>query len=316
MADQTHTELLAQLNDLLQLDHDAVQAYTIAIDNLRSDTLRSSVLAFRGDHERHIADLTLLVRSLGGTPIESPHIPSGFFKEAVQKVGTAGGDREILLAFKANEGQVRDKYRQAASRAFPPEVGAVVRRNAADEERHYAWVTQALEALGAGPRTAVGKAEEAFETVHGATADVMESAEEKVMMAASATRETVSDIGDRVGETVSAAGDRVRETVSDVGERVQEIPGRAAAAAGGGLESAARGLDRAADWAEEKGGVGARVAPPVRQVADTLEETGARLRAQDFDAIREDVEREVVGNPIRSVLIAAGIGYVVGRMIR
>lgn len=200
-----NTALLAELNDLLQLDHDAVGAYTIAIDALHDPTLREDLIRFRGDHERHIQDLSTLIRSLGGEPVMMPHVPTGIFKTAVQAAGAAGGDREILLAFKSNEGQVRDKYRRAVEGDHPPEVTILLRRNADDEETHYAWVSRALERLGAGPDTSIGKAEAAFEQVHGRAADVMEGAERKLMQGVERARQAVPGGGITLG-TVMAAG--------------------------------------------------------------------------------------------------------------
>ena len=185
---QTETELVALLNDLLQLDHDAVGAYTVAIEQIERDDYRQDLIRFRGDHQRHIADLTRLVRTHGGTPMERPHIPSGAFKLVTQAIGTAGGDRELLLAFKSNEGQVRDKYVRAAEGAHPPDVAEVLHRGAADEEKHYRWVAEALGRMGAGPDSRVGRAEEAFETAHGRMADTMEAGERKVMQGAAAIR--------------------------------------------------------------------------------------------------------------------------------
>src|SRR5690606_8019590 len=146
---RSEANLIAELNDMLQLDHDAVQAYTIAIDNLENASYRETLVAFRGDHERHIEDLTRLIREHNGIPLELPHIPTGFFKRAVQRVGAMGGDKMILLAFKANERQVRDKYRRVAMMDHPPEVAEVLRRNAEDEQRHYLWALETLEDLGA-----------------------------------------------------------------------------------------------------------------------------------------------------------------------
>lgn len=306
---RSDAQLLATLNDLLQLDHDAVEAYTVAIDNLRSEQLRGTIRAFRGDHERHIRDLSTLIRARGGAPIEMPHIPTGFFKLGVQKAASAGGDRELLLAFKANEGQVRDKYRRTSVQAMDVEATALIRRNAADEERHYAWVTQALEMLGAGAATTAGKVESGFETVHGRTADAIEAGERTVMVAAEATREGLADLGDRAREGASELGESARGMAANVGDRALSV-------AGSGLEGAARGLDRAANWADDRGGLAARAAAPVRRVADALEHEGYHLSQQDLDAVRQDVEDGVRAHPIRSVLLAAGIGYVVGRMLR
>ena len=112
MADPDFT---AELNDLLQLDHDAVEAYTIAIDRIRDAGRRESLVSFRADHKRHIEELAALVRARGGLPTELPH-PTGALKLAVQALGSLGDDTSLLLAFKAVEGQVRDKYQRAARR--------------------------------------------------------------------------------------------------------------------------------------------------------------------------------------------------------
>jgi rubrerythrin len=178
MADSTiptGAALIAELQDLLSLDHDAVQAYSIAIGQIASPEYREALAGFRGDHQRHIDRLSELIRAHGGVPVEAPH-PTGVFKAAMQALGGMGGDRAVLLAFKTNEGQVRDKYRRHAQGPHDPGAAAVIRQAAADEERHYAWVSEALEAMDAGPGTLPGALQSAAETVQGRAADAAESA--------------------------------------------------------------------------------------------------------------------------------------------
>ena len=140
----TGAELIAELNDLLALDHDAVQAYSLAIGAISNAEYRDTLAGFRGDHQRHIDQLTQLIRNHGGMPVDLPHLPTGAFKLAVQALGTLGDDRAVLLTFKANEAQVRDKYRRHADRPHDTGVSAILRAAAADEERHYAWADQVL----------------------------------------------------------------------------------------------------------------------------------------------------------------------------
>ena len=185
--------LAAELNDLLKLDHDAVQAYTLAIRQIESDEYKRQLEAFRGDHERHIDELTALVRSRGATPLELPHLPSGAFKLAVQAVGGVGGDRAVLLAFKANERQVRDKYRRAARAIHPADVTSVLARAADDEARHYSWALETLEDLGLDPSSVTARAEQAFEVAHARAADVMEGAERQAMLAVQGAGRTLRD---------------------------------------------------------------------------------------------------------------------------
>jgi rubrerythrin len=173
-------ELVAELNDLLALDHDAVEAYSLAIGRISNTEYRETLAGFRGDHQRHIERLSELIREHGGVPVHLPHIPTGVFKAAVQALGTLGGDRAVLLAFKTNEGQVRDKYRRHADRPHSTAVSVILRGAATDEERHYAWAEEVVERLGAGPGTLAGSAQQAAEAVHGRTADIVESAGRRV----------------------------------------------------------------------------------------------------------------------------------------
>jgi rubrerythrin len=200
--------LTADLNDLLRLDHDAVQAYTLAIRLLQNPEYKRQLEEFRADHQRHIDELSQLIRSRDGVPLELPHLPSGAFKLAVQAVGGAGGDRAVLLAFKANERQVRDKYRRAARAVHPADVTSVLARGADDEARHYEWALETLSELGVTPDTMTGRAERAFEVAHARAADVMESAERQALQAAQRAGRTLRDdiVDNPIGSALLAVG--------------------------------------------------------------------------------------------------------------
>jgi rubrerythrin len=205
---QSDSALVAELNDLLKLDHDAVQAYTLAIRLLVSAEHKRQLEEFRADHERHIDELSQLIRSRDGTPLELPHLPSGAFKLAVQAIGggarvAGGGDRAVLLAFKANERQVRDKYRRAARATHPSDVTSVLARAAEDESRHYRWALETLEDLGLSPDSVTARAEQAFEVAHARAADAMESAERQAMLAVQGAGRTLRD--DIIRNPISSA---------------------------------------------------------------------------------------------------------------
>lgn len=197
MADQAtpiDAALVAGLNDLLQLDHDAIQAYSIAIARLRNASYKQTLQEFKADHERHVEELSRLIRHHGGNPVPIPHLPSGVFKLAVQAVGALGGDRGILLAFKSNERQVRDKYRRMAEQQHEDtEMSAVLSRAAGDESRHYSWVLETLEEIGLGADTRAGRMEDAFETGHARFADAVETGEREVMRATATARKGLSE---------------------------------------------------------------------------------------------------------------------------
>jgi rubrerythrin len=183
---------IAMLNDLLQLDHDALQSYELAINELEGTAYRETVRRFRGDHERHVTELTALIRRYGGMPIEMPH-PTGVLKLATQGAGAlGGGDTHVLMAFRNNERQARDKYARAAALGeWPADVASTVRVAAADEARHYDWVDTTLQSLGVTDDTALGKLSRGVEAVNAGTANAIEAVGTKGMAAVEAARRAV-----------------------------------------------------------------------------------------------------------------------------
>lgn len=227
---QNDDTLIAELNDLLQLDHDAVQAYTVAIDAVREPRYRDRLVEYRADHERHIEELAALVRAGGGLPVELPH-PTAPLKLAVQALGAAPGDSTLLLAFKAVEGQARDKYRRFAAKPYPPEAKETVQRGAADEERHYAWVEGTLRERGVGAGTLQHGVASAVEGLHKLLADPIEGFERQVMQMVGGLMGTAKGPG---GETptpaaatstaTSAAADAATNAASNAATAVGSTP--------------------------------------------------------------------------------------------
>ena len=152
----TLADVIAGLNDLLQLDHDAAGAYEIAIERLTNRELAVQIEGFKRDHERHIRSLNEVIQGLGGSPVNEPHA-SAPFKEAIQRIAAVGGDASILAAWRVNELQVTSRYDRYAQRAngWPAEAKRIVDENALDEERHYRWIVELLSG-GDSPETHLG----------------------------------------------------------------------------------------------------------------------------------------------------------------
>ena len=220
--ERNDTATIARLNDLLQLDHDAVEAYTIAINMVRDAGYRETLASYRADHKRHIEELSDLVRTYGGLPTEMPH-PTGVLKLAVQTIGAAAGDDALLLAFKAVEGQARDKYERASRDSFPPGAAAIVAAAFADEDRHYRWVERTLEQRGVGRGTLPHGLASIVERVHKTLADPIEAVGRTVM----------ENVGNVVGTTRTRGGSAAPAPVdvatgmmsaSDRGSARRDIP--------------------------------------------------------------------------------------------
>lgn len=138
-------KFVGRLNELLMLDHDAVDAYQQAIDGMKSEFCRQKLREFQGDHRRHITDLTRLIESYGAKAKNRRDV-KGFFIKGMTAVQSAMGDHMALKAMQTNEKLTNKKYEDALQdSAMPPEAMEVLRRNRADEARHLAWINQALE---------------------------------------------------------------------------------------------------------------------------------------------------------------------------
>lgn len=236
----TTEEILEGLNDLLQLDHDAIGAYDIAIERLDDRDHADQIAGFRRDHERHIQELNELITSLGGTPVNEPHA-TGPFKQALQGLGALAGDKGILMSWRANELQVRTKYDSYASKAvfWPDNVKRVIDRNALDEERHYEWVARLLGSTGEGREI-----------------DLIDSAREKANLR-------------RMGAGGPGFTENVRERVvggvRSAANRISHLVGQDETGGGSGLGGVAERLSdatryvRGADFDELRGGFEERV---------------------------------------------------------
>lgn len=236
-------EILDGLNDLLQLNHDAVGAYAIAMEKLENRDYASQVAGFRLDHERHIRELNERIAGLGGPATNEPHA-TGPFKMALQSLGGLAGDKGVLMALRTNELQGRTKHDAYAAKAnlWPHEFKELVDAHALDEERHYRWVAEVMASLGLGHGEgaeidAADRLRESREA-HGAglvgkAGDLASTARDRVAARMEAVSNRISGLLDtapaeRVQATVGDAVDTVRERASEamggLEHRVREKP--------------------------------------------------------------------------------------------
>jgi uncharacterized protein (TIGR02284 family) len=137
-------DIVSELNELIKLDRGAIRAYEQAIEACQTEVVREKLREFQGDHERHVSDLSAHVRVLGGTPEERRDF-KGMLIEGFTAI-TSQGDHSALLAMRGNEELTNRKYASALEvEELTGEVRTTVERNYHDEERHLAWIKDALD---------------------------------------------------------------------------------------------------------------------------------------------------------------------------
>jgi uncharacterized protein (TIGR02284 family) len=138
-------KMIEKLNDLIALDHDAVGAYQAAIERIDVEYLRMRLREFQADHERHIRELSDVVVRLGGTPRESPDV-KGVILKGFTAVTSMMGTEAALKAMKGNEKLTNSRYHAALQEAWSDDVRVLLHRNYSDEQRHLAFIEDALNA--------------------------------------------------------------------------------------------------------------------------------------------------------------------------
>ena len=148
----TRDEILNQLEKLIQLDVDATHAYDQAIKNVDEQVIKDKLLLFQGDHRRHIDLLSAKVLELGGTPPELTSDFKGFFISGFTALRSLTGTKGALEAMETNEKLTTSKYQDAAKLIWPTDISSLIQSNLADEQRHLAFVREAIGTIASKKR--------------------------------------------------------------------------------------------------------------------------------------------------------------------
>ena len=120
-------------------------------------------------------------------------------------------------------------------------------------------------------------------------------------------------------ETDRGVGGRVRSVASSVKQKASGIPALLA----DGLQAGAQAL-RQRSVSSDASVAGSSVAvtsdPNIAAVTDTLasgmESSAEWIRDADMDKLKQGVEKQVKEHPARSLLVALGAGYLIGKALR
>ncbi|MBJ6724051.1 DUF2383 domain-containing protein [Geomesophilobacter sediminis] len=138
-------EIIDRLNDLIQLDADAVVAYDHAIRNVKYDDIRTKLTEFQEDHRQHIQTLTVQVQRLDGRPVKTTPDLKGYLQEGLTALRSITGTEGALLAMQTNEKQTNKKYAEAHELDFPQEIKSIITVNLSDEQRHLSYIQEILD---------------------------------------------------------------------------------------------------------------------------------------------------------------------------
>jgi ElaB/YqjD/DUF883 family membrane-anchored ribosome-binding protein len=117
--------------------------------------------------------------------------------------------------------------------------------------------------------------------------------------------------------TGQQAADGVKQKGQQAKEKVDETAHMAQDRADQGMHRAAEGLDQAAGMIRERGGQqGGTMGSMATTAADGLDKASTYLRDKDTDQLMGDLEAYIRQNPTQSLLIAAGVGFVLSKVFK
>jgi ElaB/YqjD/DUF883 family membrane-anchored ribosome-binding protein len=122
---------------------------------------------------------------------------------------------------------------------------------------------------------------------------------------------------DRTGAMAGQAQEKAGEITGQAQERASEMASQAQEKADVGLQKTAEGLEKAAEALRHKTeGQDGSISNVATTAADALEQGAGYLRGTDTDQLLDDLEAMVRQRPVESLLVAAGVGFVVSKALR
>lgn len=148
MTTEKETTLIKCLIDLIQLDIDAVLGgYAPALEHIKNKDIHAKLVSFKKDHERHIKDLSDVVKILGGTPPELTKDFKGFMIQGMTALQSIFGEHAALKAMQTNEKLTNSTYKKALQENLPEDVRTIVQLNYQDEQMHLAYIEEQLQRM-------------------------------------------------------------------------------------------------------------------------------------------------------------------------
>lgn len=133
------------LKELLELDYDAAEAYRAAIARVDDASYKMKLEEFLKDHERHIEELTKLLKNHNEEVPDGPSLKQYLTKGKIYLADTIGDDKTILNAMITNEDDTNSAYeRMSAREDHWEDAKDIIKRGFEDEKRHKEWLKNTI----------------------------------------------------------------------------------------------------------------------------------------------------------------------------
>lgn len=129
-------------------------------------------------------------------------------------------------------------------------------------------------------------------------------------------QDTTDSMASKVQGTFVDAQDKAADVAGTVQDKASHLSEEAHSMSDRGIDSAAAGLDQAASMLRQHGeSQEGTLGTAATKTADTLDSASSYLRDKDTDQMLSDLEAMVRRRPVESVAVAAGIGFVLSKLL-
>jgi hypothetical protein len=128
-------------------------------------------------------------------------------------------------------------------------------------------------------------------------------------MGASASTETTP--GGKFGKTRDKIGERAGELKSSLADKLEQGAEKLRQRAHGGAQYAGATAEGSVSVAEDD-----KIAKVADKVAGGMQSTANWVRNADMESVKGDIQRQVKEHPARSLIVAVGLGYLLGKAFR
>jgi ElaB/YqjD/DUF883 family membrane-anchored ribosome-binding protein len=132
-----------------------------------------------------------------------------------------------------------------------------------------------------------------------------DQARQEANTAANKASDALTHAGQAVSSAATAAGQKAGELASAVGQRADD--------AAGAVGSGARSL---ADTVRQQGPREGMLGNATQAVASGLDQAGKYIEDKQLSGMADDVGSMIKAHPIPAVMIALGVGFLLGRALR
>ena len=134
-----HLQTRRALRTLVQYEIDVIKAYEHALRHISDTQVFETWSRAKADNERHVLELSEIMRALGEAPPRFRSDARGLAMDAVAEVtGRMSTERALRGAGRMAQRLLR-RYERALAWDLPLEVVANLQANEADIRRHLAW---------------------------------------------------------------------------------------------------------------------------------------------------------------------------------